>query len=129
MKKFTFNKAERLTSTRKIGQLLESGRTHTTYPFRIYWMFESGKRPSPVQVAFSVSKKRFKKAVVRNLIKRRIREAYRKHKEFFEPLSAKEKKLSILLVYISDEVLSYSMIEEKLFIALQQLIAHHEKSA
>ncbi len=129
MKKFTFKKAERLTSQRRIGQLMEAGRTHTTYPFRIYWMSESEKRQPPVQVAFSVSKKRFKKAVVRNLIKRRIREAYRKHKELFEPLSAKGKKLSILLVYISDEVLSYSMIEEKLIIALQQLIAHHEKSA
>ncbi len=129
MKKFTFKKAERLTSQRKIDQLLESGKSYTTFPFRVYWLSESEKNQSPVQVAFSVSKKRFKKAVVRNQIKRRIREAYRQHKELLEPLADKERKLSVLLVYISDEVLSYSLIEKKIVIALQQLISHHEKSA
>ncbi len=129
MKKFTLKKAERLTSQRTISLLLESGRTHTTYPFRVYWMSESGKHQFPVQVAFSVSKKRFKKAVVRNKIKRRIREAYRKHKGLLEPISSKERSLSILFVYISDELLSYASIEKKLIIVLQQLNSHHEKSA
>ncbi len=123
MKKFTFKKAERLTSQQKISLLLESGRTHTIYPFRIYWMFESGANYPPVQVAFSVSKKRFKKAVVRNKIKRRIREAYRKHKGLLEPLSGEERKLFILLVYISDELLSYASIENKVINVLQKLVS------
>ena len=128
MKKFAFSKAERLTSQRQISQLLESGKTHTFYPFRVHWMVESGCKQPPIQVAFSVSKKRIKKAVVRNLIKRRIREAYRKNKGLLRSFMAKENGLSILFVYISDEVLPYSMIAEKLTRTLQFLIAYHEKS-
>ena len=128
MKKFAFTKAERLTSQRQIRQLLESGMTHTIYPFRIYWMVDSGCNKPSIQVAFSVSKKRFKKAVVRNLIKRRVREAYRQHKELLRPFSANENCLSILFVYISDEVLPYSMIAEKLTRTLQHLISCYEKS-
>jgi ribonuclease P protein component len=127
MKKFTFKKTERLTS--QIGELLTSGRTYTLYPFRVYWIPLSKNDQFPVQVAFSVPKKRFKKAVIRNQIKRRIREAYRQHKELFAPLSAKHRKLALLLVYIADEVLSYSTIEEKLIMVLQQLITQYEKSA
>lgn len=128
MKKFTFAKTERLTSQRTIGQLLESGMAYTIYPFRIYWMIEPDKNRPPVQVALSVSKKRFKKAVDRNLIKRRIREAYRKQKALLDPVFLKGKRLSLLLVYVSNEILSYSTIAEKLTLALQQLIAQNEKS-
>ena len=90
-------------------------------------MFETGKNQSPIQVAFSVSKKRFKKAVFRNKIKRRMREAYRKHKGLLEPLSGEDRKLLILLVYISDELLSYALIEKKVIIVLQKLVSCHEK--
>jgi ribonuclease P protein component len=128
MKKFTFKKTERLTSQQKICQLRASGRTYTTYPFRVYWMAVE-KNHSPVQVAFSVSKKRFKKAVVRNKIRRRVKESYRKNKELLGWVAAEGKKIAVLVVYIADEVLSYSMIEEKLIIALEKLISHYEKSA
>lgn len=101
---------------------------YTIYPFRIYWMIEPDKNRPPVQVALSVSKKRFKKAVDRNLIKRRIREAYRKQKALLDPVFLKGKRLSLLLVYVSNEILSYSTIAEKLTLALQQLIAQNEKS-
>jgi ribonuclease P protein component len=128
MKKFTFKKTERLTGQQEIGQLRASGRTYTTYPFRVYWMAVPEKNHAPVQVAFSVSKKRFKKAVVRNKIRRRVKEAYRKHKEVLSWVADEGEKIVVLVVYISDEVLSYSMIEEKLIIALEQLISHYEKS-
>ena len=128
MKKFAFSKTERLTSQRQITQLLESGMTHTFYPFRIYWMVDSGFKQPPVRVAFSVSKKRIKKAVVRNLMKRRIREAYRKNKDLLSPFGAKANGLSILFVYISNDALPYSLIAEKLTLTLQHLIACYEKS-
>ena len=129
MKKFTFKKSERLTSRRIIGDLVSSGRSFTISPFRVYWMPVAEERKSPVQVAISVSKRRFKKAVIRNKIKRSIKEAYRKNKEVLGNIPARKTGLSILLVYISDEVLSYSIIEKKLIIMFQRLISANEKSS
>ena len=54
--------------------------------------------PSPAQVAFSVSKRGFRLAVTRNLIKRRMREAYRKNKYIlYEYLASENIRLFLLL--------------------------------
>ena len=54
--------------------------------------------PYPAQVAFSVSKRGFRLAVTRNLIKRRMREAYRKNKYLlYEYLAQKTGRLFLLL--------------------------------
>lgn len=129
MKPFTFKKRERLTSQRIIGDLASSGKSITAYPFRVYWEAnEEEEGTSQVQVAISVSKKRFKKAVIRNKIKRRIKESYRKNKSLFRGIASHNIRFSILLVYISDEVLPYNIIDEKLIVTLRQLISAYEKS-
>lgn len=52
------------------------------YPLQfIFRVLEEGHGNSPVQVSFSVPKRRFRKAIQRNYYKRRLREAYRLHKD------------------------------------------------
>jgi len=128
MKQFTLKKRERLTSQRIIGELASSGRSITAYPFRVYWKANEEESASQVQIAISVSKKRFKKAIIRNKIKRRIKESYRKNKSLFRGIASHSIQFSILLVYISDDVLPYTIIEEKLIVTLRQLISAYEKS-
>lgn len=64
------------------------------------------------QVLFSVSKKKVKKAVQRNLIKRRIKEAYRLNKQILSPLS--DQKKIIGLIYVSSEIATFQIIQNKL---------------
>jgi len=85
----TFDKSERLCSTKVIASLFESGNIFYSSLFKVVWGRSPVTLPGPAQVAFSVSKKGFPLAVTRNLIKRRIREAYRKNKKtLYEHLSS-----------------------------------------
>jgi ribonuclease P protein component len=77
----TFQKSERLCSYKTLTSLFEEGNMFYTRLFRIAWKFDPPSGLFPARVAFSVSKKNFRLAVTRNLLKRRMREAYRKNKE------------------------------------------------
>ena len=66
------------------------------------------------RVLISVPKKIFKRAVKRNLCKRRIREAWRKQKH----LLSCENGTDILFMYSSKEILSY----DDIFTAIGQII-------
>ena len=71
----------------------------------------------PHQVLVSVPKRNFKRAVDRNLLKRRIREAYRLNKQVIQDTSS----LSIAFVYISKQILTFHEIQDQLIKALGRL--------
>ena len=73
-------------------------------------------------MAVSVPKRLFKKAVDRNLLKRRIREAYRLNKtELHELVLRKDLKLILLIQYKHREIAGYHAIEEALLLGLKKL--------
>jgi ribonuclease P protein component len=74
----SFGKSERLSGQKLIDTLFSDGKSYVVPPFRIVWFKYEITGVFPVRLLISVSKKKIKKAVDRNLIKRRIREAYRK---------------------------------------------------
>ncbi len=70
------------------------------------------------RMGFSVPKRRFKKAVDRNLLKRRMREAYRRHAHL---LPNDGPKLDMMLVYQKADILEYKDIEEIIILILERL--------
>lgn len=115
----TFSKAERLCSKVLIDILVETGRSFNSFPFRITWRkVEEGS--APVQVLITVPKRIYKRAVDRNLLKRRIRESYRKNKmELYANLE--NKKIHLMLIYTSKTIVEQKEIEGKVMEALNRL--------
>ena len=113
---YTFTKEERLCNKKLIDELFHNGSSFLCYPFKISWLIADGDQPYPAQVLFSVPKKRFKRAVDRNLLKRRMREAYRLHKEqhLYLPLKDQDKKIVFSIGYIGKEISDYGFIEKKM---------------
>ena len=76
----------------------------------------------PVSMFVSIPKKRFKRAVKRNLIRRRIKEAYRKNKHILtDTLQSQETALDMAILYLDREILDYQTLEKKLKDLLQKL--------
>ena len=68
--------------------------------------------PETNQVLFSVSKKKLKKSVDRNLIKRRMRESYRLNKQILGEINGGKKIIG--LIYVSSEIVTFQVIENKI---------------
>ncbi len=124
----TFSKDERLGSHRLISRLFAEGSTIHLKPFRGTWMHASFDGPSPVQVLMGVPKYNFKKAVHRNMIRRRMKEAYRLNKHLlYDSLNAKRQQLVLSITYTAKEILPFDLIQGKIILLLQRLTEENEK--
>lgn len=124
MDRFTLRKNERLHRDKAISRLFAEGRSGFAHPFRYFWLVSNaGEQPADggraetdeasVAVLFSVPKKQFKRAVKRNLLKRRTKEAYRLAKNTLAE-TAREKGLHVdlALVYATKELSDLKTIED-----------------
>jgi ribonuclease P protein component len=120
----TLSKAERLKSYKRIRILFAQGQKFKVFPLVVYFLLRDEKANSVegveevevvegvLQMGVSVGKRHFKRAVDRNLLKRRIREAYRKQKlELKETLSASGISMDIFFVYSNARISDYAEIE------------------
>ena len=124
----TFSKDERLSSRRMISRLFAEGSTFHLKPFRVTWMMEQPGGPSPVQLLISVPKYNFRKAVDRNLIRRRIREAYRMNKQvILDSLHGNGRQMVLCITYTAKEIVPFGLIQEKIILLLQRLNEENEK--
>ena len=127
-KKLTFPKNERISWKRHLDLLFTEGNSFVAYPLRIIYLpLKKGDSGSAVSVVTSVSKKKFKHAVDRNKIKRRIRESYRLRKhELIDHISQKESSLLIAFLYLSKEKASFETIDKAINKTIHSLINKYE---
>lgn len=100
----TLPKTERLCGKTTIGKLLAKGKHGNVPGLRFLYMTDTGSETNRIMV--SVPKKMFKRAVKRNLLKRRIRESWRHQKHSLTLPGGTD----ILFIYPSKEILSYKQI-------------------
>lgn len=114
--KYTFSKEERLCSKKLLTELFTNGSSFLVYPYRVTWLAADAGQTMPAQVVIGVSKKKFKRSVDRNLIKRKIKEAYRLNKAelFYSYLVAADKKIILSLNYIGKDIIAFTTINTKL---------------
>jgi ribonuclease P protein component len=121
-----FKKSERLCSRKSIGRLFSSGNCIYHYPFRLVWQDSDAGQPFPVRMAVSVPGRKIKKAVVRNHVKRLIRESYRLNKGIlYDNLILQNRKIEMMFIYISVNVYDYAFIELKIREVIRKLIAQN----
>ncbi|MDR1980478.1 MAG: ribonuclease P protein component [Tannerellaceae bacterium] len=121
-KRYTLSKKERLSWKRSIDLLFEKGQSFVAFPLRVIYLSTAEKLPAPVCMMVSVPKRNIKRAVGRNLIKRRIREAYRIHKhDPLEPLNEREKYLMVAFLYLDKEARPFAEIEKAMTKAINRI--------
>lgn len=127
-KKYGFPKAEHLTSKTLIDKLYKEGVSVVSFPLRaVYMTLEPEDKQPTATILINVAKKRFRHAVDRNLLKRRIREAYRTNKPLFiEELRAMNKSVAVAILYIDNKHSSTEYLKRKM-IKLLGAITEKEK--
>ena len=100
----TFHKKERICGKTGIAKLLACGKFGNIPGFRYCYMTENGLGINRIMV--SVPKKLFKRAVKRNLLKRRIRESWRLQKQ-----SMNTSGVDILFTYATKDIMEFQEIQ------------------
>lgn len=108
-------KEERISYKPDISRLMEDGRRGSCGDIRFRWLVRESGGSNRIMV--SVPKRMFKRAVKRNLLKRRIREAYRVRKAMLVPDSG----IDMIFIYNSKEVLGYEEVSTLIETALRHI--------
>ena len=120
----TLPKSERLCGKKPVAELMDHGRGGVCGCFRYRFLVHPSGEGEPEGVSrilVSVPKRNFKRAVKRNLLKRRIREAYRLQKQLLPA------GVDLMFVYLPREVLSYADIHDQVTAVLAAVAAKAEE--
>ncbi len=119
-----FPRTESLKQKRLFESLFRGGQKAFQYPLMLIWKECRLPEAVPAQIGFSVPKKHYKKAVDRNLIKRKLREAYRLQKhDLHQALLCQNKQIALLIIVVKGDNTSYEALTHKMMLLLQSVEA------
>ena len=122
MAKFSLHKNERLKSRKDMDRLFNEGNHFFHYPLRILWQKKVDEGDYHIQAGFTVSSRKYRKAVTRNRLKRKIRETYRYQKEHLEEFAANHQiKIQLMIIYAAAKEETMQNIESSLNKAIHHI--------
>ncbi len=123
---FRFPKAQKLWGETSVDMLFARGEGFTRFPLRVVYLVRDESRPgeAPLRMMVSVGKKRFKRAVKRNRVKRLVREAWRLRKGAVERALAasRAKGLYVGFVFVGKELPSMIAVSASMAKAVDKLV-------
>jgi len=126
---FKFPKQEKLSSQKEIDRLFKEGKAFLAYPLRVQFQLCALDDDVPARALFSVPKRRFRRAVSRNRLKRRMREAYRLNKPgLFDVLNNNRLLARVAFIFVGQDEVDYHVIEKGMKKAMARLIKEAEQS-
>jgi len=124
MPKYTLGKEERLKSRKKIEQLFVQGKKLRKFPISTVYITERLEGKFSTQFTVSVPHRNFKRAVDRNLLKRRMREAFRKNNlNLKKHCLEKNVLLSLMVIYQDTSIQNYQAIESSMIHIIDELVS------
>jgi ribonuclease P protein component len=121
--RFTFKKEERLYGHAALDNVYNNGKYLQVDSIKIIYI-EVPKSNYPCRIVFSVPKRSFKRAIDRNLIKRRMREVYRNHKHIlYNDLNEKQKNIHMYMIYLSKEIIPFDELKDAMLKALKIVVS------
>jgi ribonuclease P protein component len=120
---FSYNKFEKLKSRKQIELLFAQGKSISSFPVKVFYLPVEHTPVHPVQVGVGVSARNFKKAVDRNTIKRRMREAYRLHKlPLHEHLKNEQISVAVFILWIDKQLPTTEVLQDLMPTVVEKLI-------
>ncbi|WP_378186082.1 ribonuclease P protein component [Aquimarina sp. W85] len=116
----TFSKNERLKSKKAIDLLFSDGKSIAHYPIRLIYDINPNASKTRQHATVSVSKRKFKKAVDRNHIKRLLRESYRKNKYLVQEHTSCS--YNFMFLYTGRDIPPAARIEKSLIKVLHKFL-------
>ena len=118
----TYSKNERLCGKTTIDNLFANGSSIKDSFLRLVWNTEELDNDTIAKILIVVPKKNIKNAVNRNVLKRRMREAFRIYKSgLYTKIKSKQQQLAIAIIYQEQKIVTYKVIEEKIKLILGRL--------
>jgi len=114
---FSFPKEEKLKSKTLLEKLFTEGKNLTQFPMKLIYLPTEFKDQTHIKVAVVAPKKKFKKAIDRNRVKRLLREAYRLNKPLV--FNNIEGSYAFLFLYLGNRVPGYDEVDK----TMKQLLA------
>lgn len=117
----TFKKSERLSGKKLLGEIHREGKAVKAFPFILLYKPCSFENGETAKLAISIPKRRVKKAVDRNRMRRQVREVYRIEKStLYTVLTGESVQLGMLIIFVGNETsVDSNLVKEK----ISQLIA------
>jgi len=113
----SFGKSEKLKSKKLIDRLFMEGKNIKSYPLKLVYVSVDGSENAELKTSVSVPKKLVKTAVMRNRIKRLMREVFRKNKYLVtKDLST---SYAFMFIHISREEPDYERLEKSMIKILE----------
>ena len=125
--RYTFTKAERVTGAKRVDALFASSKSFISYPLRVVYLQHEQSSIASCSILVTVPKKRIKKAVHRNRVKRLIRESYRLNKELVHDINLGNQSLDIAFVYVKNTISDYREIYKAMQKALDKIVSHTQE--